>query len=105
MQSELPPAGWYPDPQQPERQRWWDGTEWTDTLLQAAPDINDPLWQAHPEDAKALQAAATPRETAHYHYDVPDEIPRSRNFGRTFWTIAAVAVAYTAGMLTAALTR
>jgi uncharacterized protein DUF2510 len=26
----LPVAGWYPDPQQPSRWRYWDGTAWTD---------------------------------------------------------------------------
>jgi Protein of unknown function (DUF2510) len=25
-----PPAGWYPDPQQPDHQRYWDGSEWTE---------------------------------------------------------------------------
>ena len=25
----LPPAGWYPDPWDPARTRWWDGEEWT----------------------------------------------------------------------------
>ena len=24
------PAGWYPDPQQPTTQRYWDGQQWTD---------------------------------------------------------------------------
>jgi Protein of unknown function (DUF2510) len=23
-----PPAGWYPDPEQPGRQRYWDGSAW-----------------------------------------------------------------------------
>lgn len=25
-----PPAGWYEDPEDPSRQRFWSGTEWTD---------------------------------------------------------------------------
>ena len=24
------PAGWYPDAQDPDLERWWDGTEWTE---------------------------------------------------------------------------
>ena len=27
-----PPSGWYPDPSQPEGQRYWDGSRWTDHL-------------------------------------------------------------------------
>lgn len=23
-----PPAGWYPDPEMPQRMRWWTGTTW-----------------------------------------------------------------------------
>jgi Protein of unknown function (DUF2510)/Protein of unknown function (DUF3592) len=26
----MPPAGWYADPADSSRQRWWDGTQWTD---------------------------------------------------------------------------
>jgi len=28
--SENPPAGWYPDPQDGTKQRYWDGTAWTE---------------------------------------------------------------------------
>jgi len=24
----LPPEGWYPNPENPEQQRWWDGSAW-----------------------------------------------------------------------------
>lgn len=29
----LPPAGWYPDPADAARQRWWDGIAWTRSVL------------------------------------------------------------------------
>ncbi|GAB3599401.1 DUF2510 domain-containing protein [Microbacterium tumbae] len=31
------PAGWYPDPQQPNLQRWWDGNQWTEHLASIGP--------------------------------------------------------------------
>lgn len=30
QQSQAPVAGWYEDPELPNTQRWWDGTQWTD---------------------------------------------------------------------------
>ena len=30
------PAGWYPDPQNPGQQRYWDGTQWTQSAAPAA---------------------------------------------------------------------
>ncbi|HEY2814776.1 MAG TPA: DUF4328 domain-containing protein [Acidimicrobiales bacterium] len=35
-------AGWYPDPWQPARRRWWDGAGWTDHTW----DPNQPVHQA-----------------------------------------------------------
>jgi hypothetical protein len=30
------PAGWYPDPSMPGTQRYWDGVQWTDSVMPAA---------------------------------------------------------------------
>lgn len=35
--SDTPPAGWYPDPQDSSRQRYWDGTSWTEHTAEANP--------------------------------------------------------------------
>lgn len=34
--SETPPAGWYPDPQDDTKQRYWDGSSWTEHTAPAA---------------------------------------------------------------------
>lgn len=34
--SDTPPAGWYPDPQDGARQRYWDGTAWTEHTADGA---------------------------------------------------------------------
>lgn len=33
----LPPEGWYPNPENPEQQRWWDGQAWTEHVAVGAP--------------------------------------------------------------------
>ena len=38
---DAPPAGWYPDPEQATRLRWWDGMDWTD--IRRAPPSNAEL--------------------------------------------------------------
>ena len=41
--TQLPPAGWYPDPQNPETlQRYWDGQHWTDSHAPIGTPIVEP---------------------------------------------------------------
>lgn len=40
------PAGWYPDPERPGQQRYWDGTQWTDNH---APVVGAPQTQQPPQ--------------------------------------------------------
>lgn len=35
--SDTPPAGWYPDPQDASRQRYWNGTAWTEHTAAGSP--------------------------------------------------------------------
>ncbi len=43
------PAAWYPDPADAHRQRYWDGSGWTEQLRDAAP-VEAPLSAADPTD-------------------------------------------------------
>jgi hypothetical protein len=46
--SSNPMPGWYPDPEAPERQRFWDGTKWTEARAYPAVNPNDPQAAAAP---------------------------------------------------------
>jgi acyl-coenzyme A thioesterase PaaI-like protein len=42
-----PAPGWYADPQEPTRWRWWDGTAWTENVSQPSqPSTEGALWTA-----------------------------------------------------------
>lgn len=44
-----PPAGWYPDPYDGTKQRYWDGTTWTEHVAPGVVGRPDPLGMVPPE--------------------------------------------------------
>jgi uncharacterized RDD family membrane protein YckC len=50
----LPPEGWYPNPDNTEQQRWWDGHQWTEHVAVGAPMA--PGYQAPGYRAPGYQA-------------------------------------------------
>jgi hypothetical protein len=46
-ESQTIPAGWYPDPEGPQRRRWWDGERWTGDFDPPATEWNTGwIWAA-----------------------------------------------------------
>jgi len=45
------PAGWYPDPENPAQQRYWDGVAWTQNAAPSLPSEYGPQDLADPESA------------------------------------------------------
>ena len=43
MSDNLMPVGWYRDPTQVGEGRYWDGTSWTDTVVQGGVRIQSPM--------------------------------------------------------------
>ena len=54
--SSLPPAGWYPDPQGGDGQRWWNGVAWSSETRAAQPEVPAaPAQPAYPVGQQAYQ--------------------------------------------------
>ena len=59
--ADAPPAGWYPDPQNRSRLRWWDGLDWTD--IRRAPPSDAELLSFEQLREREQQLAGGPRLT------------------------------------------
>jgi Domain of unknown function (DUF4352)/Protein of unknown function (DUF2510) len=69
------PAGWYPDPEHPGSQRYWDGSVWTEHRTAEPPPAVEPPpapEPAEPPPAEPVEPAATERVGAHR---APDPTP------------------------------
>jgi len=61
--NETAPAGWYPDPEDPTQQRYWDGAGWTQHVAPTAPHGDAPQGPAFPVSAAQPVVAAPVLQT------------------------------------------
>lgn len=82
-----PAAGWYPDPTNTHRQRWWSGTTWTEHI--AEPDPSQQATKRHPAPSgfTERQVDGVPLATVH-----PAAIPAA--IGAFFLLVALVGAEY-----------
>jgi hypothetical protein len=52
------PAGWYADPTDPTRTRWWDGAQWTEHTAPLPPATEAPATEAPAAEAAAAEVPA-----------------------------------------------
>jgi hypothetical protein len=60
---DAPRAGWYPDPENRTRLRWWDGLDWTDLHRAPPSDAEMLIAETQDEFERAHQLAAAPPST------------------------------------------
>lgn len=53
-------SGWYPDPQDPSRMRWWDGHRWGEVAPQQQGTASQPLWAAPAAPMSSTPTAPRP---------------------------------------------
>ncbi|WP_161972344.1 DUF2510 domain-containing protein [Glaciihabitans arcticus] len=54
------PAGWYPDPQDGSRSRWWDGSRWTASVSDPQPPAPAPTTFVEPQQTAPQQYVQQP---------------------------------------------
>lgn len=64
MSDAAPAAAWFPDPSDPSRQRWWDGSSWTEHLH---PPIAVPPAPAQQPVQQPIIMVAAPQQQFQQH--------------------------------------
>lgn len=83
-----PPAGWYDDQATPGRQRWFDGTQWTDHF-QNAPSMTPPPAYPAQQWQQPLHTMGPPSS----NYNVVREVVYNRQqtpHSATVWTLISI---------------
>ena len=83
------PAGWYPDPAGSPQQRWWDGSNWSETM-QATPTANPYAPTTRPYAPMQPYGAVQPYNPAGSYYGAQQQLaPEGTNPTTTWaWLIA-----------------
>jgi hypothetical protein len=79
---DAPPAGWYPDPQQRTRLRWWDGLDWTDIRRSPPSDVELVLAETRHQLEQA-QRPVVPVPTGLSRADTQEIIAEVRDVARS----------------------
>jgi hypothetical protein len=67
--NQMPPAAWYPDPQNASQLRYWDGATWTEDYAPAGPATTGSAVQVHDPAATAVvQGSTVARSQAGRHH-------------------------------------
>lgn len=79
MSGQSTPAGWYPDPENPAQQRYWDGSAWSDAVQPVpftAPPMPPPGGYAPPQGYGPPPGYAAPAQMG-YGYAVAGPAPNN----------------------------
>jgi Protein of unknown function (DUF2510) len=81
---DAPPAGWYPDPEQRTRLRWWDGLDWTDIRRAVPSDAELLIAETQHEFEQAHRLAVpSPAASGMSRADVQEIIAEVRDVARS----------------------
>jgi hypothetical protein len=96
----LPPAGWYPDSENPDQKKWWDGTQWTEHVQDSVgrgSSLSVVPVAAQPSGTEVNPAGYTTTVTTdHFHpvfVSVNQAAKKSNGFGVAALVLGIIAMA------------